>query len=188
MNINQIENTLILSSTETTGFRYLHVITQITLTAATRIHEAFTDNSSTKTLPSDGYYQIIEVMLPTTPGNYYYVVGNVIYSPTDEVVTVDELLALDPEDNGIDRNDTDFFTVYALNTYYINLLKAKFQNNICGCGCTKSDRLSIDPITIGLTLIEELNIYAMYYESQRIIEQLTKCVTGVNISNCNCND
>ena len=123
MNITQTENTLVLSSTETTDFRYLHVIQQLTLTATTRIHEAFTNNSSSKTLPSDGYYKITEIMMPSVPGNYYYIVGNVIYDPNGDPVTIDEVLALDPEDNGIDRNDTDFFTVYALNTYYINLLK-----------------------------------------------------------------
>lgn len=188
MNITQTENTLVLASTQTSGTRYLHVIQQVTLTATTIIHEVFTDSSSTKTLPSDGYYILTEFALPTTPGSHYYVIDDVIYSPTDEVVTVEELMALNAVDNGIDRNDTDFFTVYELNTYYVNLLKEKFQKVICGCGCTKNERLSIDPITMGLYLIEELNVYSMYYESQRIIEQLSRCSNGVNSSNCNCND
>lgn len=45
----------------------------------------------------------------------------------------------------------------------------------------------IDTLTMGLALIEELNVYAQYYESQRIMEQLNKCIGNIDATNCNCN-
>lgn len=187
MNITQTENTVNLSSTETTGYKYIHVIQQVTISSTNKIHEVFTFNTSSKALPSDGYYILIEMKMPTTPGNYYYIVNDIIYDPAGEPVTVSEVLLLDPVTYGIDRNDNDLFTVYVINEYYIKALKDRFQNIICGCiTCGSTSKLTMDTLEMGLALIEYLNIYSQYYESQRIIEQLGSCLS-ISTSTCNCN-
>lgn len=187
MNITQIENTITLASTQTSGYEYIHVIQQVTISATTVIHEVFTFNNSSKVLPSDGYYILIEMKMPTTPGDYYYIVDNVIYDPAGDPVTIAEVLLLNPVTYDIDRNDNDLFTIYVINEYYINALKARFQNIICGCTtCDTTSKLTMDTLEMGLALIEYLNVYSQYYESQRIIEQLGSCLS-ISTSTCNCN-
>jgi len=187
MNITQIENTITLSSTETSGYKYIHVIQQVTISSTTVIHEVFTFNNSSKVLPNDGYYILIEMKMPTTPGNYYYIVDDIIYDPTDNPVTIAEVLLLDPVTYGIDRNDNDLFTTYIITEFYIKYVKEKFQNIICGCTtCGPTNKLTMDTLEMGLALIEYLNIYSQYYESQRIVEQLGSCL-NISTSTCNCN-
>ena len=187
MNITQSQNIITITGTVTADYDYIHVIQQATIADTTSILESITNSISTKSLLADGYYQITEIKLPTTPGEYYYTNGTIVYDPNGDAISIANLLLVNPIGTNIVREDTDFITVYLLNTYYINLLKTKFLNGISGCECiNKSEKLTIDFLTMGLYLIESLVIAEQYNECQRIIEQLGIC-SGVVTPNCNCN-
>ena len=124
-----------------------------------------------------------------TPGTYYILedVVDQVIAPNGFPITITELLKIDPIVGGFARQDQDWFTYYQLHTYYINLIKSKFLNNICSCTCmSTNDKTMIDTLTMGLTLIDELLTFILYYEAERILEQLSAC-TGVVNTKCNCN-
>lgn len=186
MIITQVANTLTLTSTADAGFRYIHAIQKISVTETTLVSEEFTDSVSTFILTSDGYYNIIEIKLTTTPGDYYYITGDTAYSTTAVEITVEDLLDVTVSGTNIVRVDEDLFNKYNTNLYYINLLKSKFSRTICSCSCiSKADKLTIDTLTMGLTLIDSLVNGDQFYEAQRIIEHLGVCNSLIT-SNCNC--
>lgn len=190
MNINIYKNELTVSDTAVSVFKYVHTI-QLNNIAGTGVrYDKYTYDSSTTILATDGYYTITQIMLSLdqVPGTYYIIedVVDQIIGPSGFPITITELLAVDPLEGGFERQDQDWFTYYQLNDYYINLIKAKFLNNICNCGCINTqDKLMIDTLTMGLALIDELITYTKYYESERILEQLSKC-TGIVNTSCNC--
>lgn len=188
MNITKSKNTITITSSPVYATHtYIHVVQQITTTSEIIIHEAFTESISSKTLPSDGYYKVTEFWLPNTAGEGYYIIDSKVYTPTNEQISVEQLLDVNIAGTNIARVDQDLFNEYNLNDYYISLIKSKFLKNICNCDCLSAqDRRMIDTLTMGLSLIEVLNTYLQFYESQRIVEQLYKCQGVVN-TNCNCN-
>lgn len=191
MNINVYRNELTVSDTLVSVYKYIHVIQLNAVTGNSTQYVKYTHEASTTVLATDGYYTITQIMLPLAPvpGTYYIIedVVDQIIAPNGFPITVDQLLAVDPIAGGFDRQDVDWFTYYQLNDYYITLIKAKFLNNICNCGCINAqDKLMIDTLTMGIALLDELITYAQYYEAERILEQLSKC-TGIVNTNCNCN-
>lgn len=189
MNITQTENVLTLTSPVESGFRYIHTIQKVTITETTLVNKVFTDSISSYTMPSDGYYIITEIKLTTTPGQYYYIVGDIVYSSLGVEISVENLLAISVSGTNILRIDTDLLNKYNTNLYYVNLIKNKFLKIICTCDCiSKSDKLTIDTLTMGLVLIENLVLNLQFYEAQRIIENLGICNNLiVSNPNCNCN-
>lgn len=192
MNININQNELTVSDTEVSSSKYIHVVQLLGVGGPSTIYQSYTYDSSTFTLAADGYYTITQMMLPTTvsPGDYYILEGvtDQIIDPSGNAISIATLLEVDPTGTTITRQDEEWFGDYIIRTYYINLLKKKYLNNICNCDCiSKQDKLMIDTLTMGLALIEELNVYAQYYESERIMEQLNKCIGNINATNCNCN-
>ena len=194
MNINVYKNELTISDTEVSGYKYIHVIQLNTVTGPGTQYVKYTHNSSTTVLASDGYYTLTQMRLPTTavPGTYYIVEGpeggaDQVIAPNGSVISINDLLLVDPIGTTITKTIEYWFSYYALHTYYVNLIKAKFLKNVCNCDCiSPTDRLTIDSLTMGLTLIKELTTYAQYNEAQRIVEQLNKC-TGIVTTSCNCN-
>lgn len=186
MTITQINNTITLTSTASVGFRYIHTVQKVTLTETTLISEVFTDGVSTFVLPSDGYYIITEIKLTTTPGDYYYITGDIVFSTVATEISVEDLLEVDITNTNIERVDEDWFNKYNTNLYYINLIKSKFTRTICSCSClSRTDKLTLDTLMMGLTLIESLVINEQFNEANRIIEQLGVC-NNLITSNCNC--
>jgi len=192
MNVNIYQNQVTISDTEVSSSKYIHVVQLLGVNGPSTRYENYTYTSSTFTLAVDGYYTITQLMLPTTPdpGTYYILEGvtDQIINPDGDPISISQLLEVDPTGTTITREDEEWFGDYLIRTYYINLLKKKYLNNICNCDCiNKQDKLMIDTLTMGLALIEELNVYTQYYESQRIIEKLNKCLGNINATNCDCN-
>jgi len=189
MNIIQTANVLTLTSSAESGFRYIHTIQKISIAETTLENEIFTDSISSYTMPSDGYYIITEIKLTTIPGQYYYITGDTVYSSLGVEISIEDLLLLDVSGTNIVRIDTDLLNKYNTDLYYINLIKNKFLKTICACDCiSKSDKLTIDTLTMGLALIENLVLNLQFYEAQRIIEHLGICNNLiVSNPNCNCN-
>ena len=185
MQIVQTNNTLSMTSTPQAGFKFVHIINKVTITLEEIIHDTITDSISSKTLTYDGYYQVSEMKLTTTPGNYYYITGDVIYLNGD-VKTSEDLFNADPNTGGFTRTDYDIINTYNLNTYYTNLLKSAFTKDLCGCGClSKYERTTLDVLIMGMELINQLTLIENYFEVQRIIERLSIC-TGLLTSGCDC--
>jgi len=191
MNINIYKNELTVSDTMVSGYKYIHVIQLNGITGPGTQYVKYTHESSTTTLATDGYYTVTQMKLPLTqtPGTYYIIEGTVdqVIGPDEIPISIKDLLLVNPVGTTIVRQDQDIFMIYLLKTYYTNLIRSKFLKNICNCDCiSKQDRLMIDTLTMGLALIEELNVYSQYYESQRLVELLWRC-SGTVITNCNCN-
>lgn len=188
MNISQVDNTLNISSTAYSGYTYIHAIQSVTINEVILVNDVFTTAASSYNFLTDGYFIIIEIKLPTTPGEYYYISDEIIYNPEGEEITVEQLLDIDVTDTNISRVDEDYTTIYYLNDYYLALLRSKYLKNICNCGCgciDKQDKVRLDTLTMGLDLIEALIGKAQYYEVQRIVEKLMICF-GIVENNCNC--
>jgi len=187
MNISQTNNTLVLTSLLSAGYSFVHAIIKIGLTEDELVFSNITNSESSFDLETDAYFNVVEIKLPTTSGAGYYISGNVIYDPLDQVVTVEELLATDTAGTNIERDDNDLISTYFLNTYYINLIKSKFLKDICNCACLdKSSKLMIDTLTMGLTLIDKLEENMLFNEANRIINQLSVCTNITPKSDCNC--
>lgn len=187
MNITQTNAIITITSTTNSNYKYVHVIQRVAINETTIISDVITTSSSSYTLGYDGYFIITEFRLPTNDGSDYWTDGTFIYDPSG-VISVEELMALDPEVANLTRTDEDHVSLYFLNNYYINLLKSKYLKNICNCGCgciDKQDKIKLDTLTMGLDLIEALLTKAQYYEVQRIIEKLMVCF-GMVDNNCNC--
>lgn len=183
MTVTLANNIVTITSVTATGYYFVHYIQQVLTTGVSTIHNVITATSSIKTLPADGYYQVSEIKLPSTPGAYYYTDGTLLYNPSGVVISFADLLALDPVVAGLTRTDQNIFSYYEVNTFYINSIKNKFLNNCC---CSQSDNALIDYLTMGLTLIPNLISLSYYYEAQRIVELLDRCSSSTPIS-CNCN-
>ena len=189
MNVSQSENKLNIVSTDSgVYYKYIHVIQDVRINSIEIVSEVYTTSVSYYTFPYDGYFKISEIKLPTTSGNYYWVNDEVIYDPSGNVISVEELLEVDPTGTNIVRNDLDYITLYFLRDYYLKLLKSKYLKNICNCGCgciDKQDKVKLDTLTMGLDLIEALMAQYQYYEVQRIIEKMMVCF-GIVSNDCNC--
>jgi len=190
MNITQNENNIVITSTENSSYSYVHVIQDVSTLDTTIINNTFTNSTSTYNFTTDGYFIITELKLPKGISlYYYYILNGVIYNLSDEVVTVEELMNMDPDEiPGLIREDLDYLSLYLLREYYLNLLKSKYLKNICNCGCAcidRIDKVKLDTLTMGLDLIEALESKFQYYEIQRIVEKLSSCF-GIITSNCNC--
>lgn len=188
MDITQTDNRISIVSPSVAGYTYIHVIQDITIAKATIVSETFTDSVSYYTFESDGYFVITEFKLPETAGSGYYIISEKIYDPTDQQISVATLMEVDTEYTNILRIDEDHMTKYYLSDYYLRLLKEKYLKNICNCGCSCIDKIGkveLDTLTMGLDLIEALEIKHQYYEVQRIVEKLSICF-GLIMPNCNC--
>lgn len=185
MLIVKTNNILSMTSTPATGYKFVHIINKVTITVETIIHDEITDSISSKTLTDDGYYQVAEIKLTTTPGNYWYITGDTIYLNGVEKTSA-ELFAADPNTGGITRTDYDIINTYILSNYYTNLLKSAFTKDLCVCGCTdKYERITMDVLIMGMELINQLTLIENYYEVQRIIERLSVC-NNLLTSGCDC--
>lgn len=188
MNITQTGAKLSIISTESVGYRYVHVVQDVTIAATTIVSDEYTDSISYYTLPTDGYYIVTEMKIPTTPGDYYYIVDDVVFNADDQAITISALMEVDTIGTSIVRVDEDYISMYHLEAYYLSLLKSKYLANICNCGCgciDKQDKIKLDTLTMGLDLIEALLAKVQYHEVQRIVEKLSVCF-GLMIKNCNC--
>lgn len=183
MNVTLTNNVVGITSVAEAGYKFIQTIQQVLTTATSLVHNVIVDESSSKTLPADGYYIVSDIKLPTTPGSYYYTDGYVIYDPTGAVISYATLLAVDPVIGGFTRNDQNIFCYYTINTTYINAIKSKFLNRTCCCNPEYKGLL--DYFTMGLTLIPILVAASSYNEAQRIIELLTACSAN-NVIDCNC--
>ena len=187
MNISKNNNELTLTSIVSAGYLYVHAIIKIGVEEDEIIFDDITESESVYTLTQDGYFNVVEIKLPTSSGVGYYILGDVIYDPLDQPMTVAELLATDVTVTNIERDDNDLISTYFLNDYYIKLIKAKFLKDICNCACLdKSSKLMIDTLTMGLTLISKLEENMLFNEANRIINQLSVCTNITPNSDCNC--
>ncbi len=190
MNVTSSQNTVTISDTELSGYKYIHVLQHVKVADDGLQNSNFSYTSSSFTLAYDGYYQITQIKLPTTPGTYYYILEGVtdqIIDPNGDVISLDTLLEVDPTGTTIVKTDQDYFTTYLLHEEYISLLTNKFVKNMCNCDCiSKQDKLTIDTISMGLDLITVLSTYFKYNEAERIVEMLYNCLS-IAPSNCNCN-
>ena len=188
MNVSQSDAKLNIVSTESFSYAYVHVVQDVRIAETTVVHDEITDSVSYYTLQSDGYFIITEMKLPTTAGAYYWIGGDYIYDPGGNLITVEELLAVDPTGTSITREDLDYISLYYLNDYYLKLLKTKYLKNICNCGCgciDNMDKVKLDTLTMGLDLMEALQEKVQYYEIQRIAENMMVCY-GIVDNSCNC--
>lgn len=144
----------------------------------TILHTEFSDNF-TYELPSDGYYRITEIILPS---GGYYTDGTYFYNASAEVITTETLL------DAVTAEDIEDFIHYNyLKTYYKDLLKNSFLKCICTCsGKEHANRKVIDTISMGIFLLELLIEEELLYEADRIINSLNTC-NYINYSNCSCN-
>lgn len=187
MNVSQLQNTLTITSTIASGYKYVHYIIKVNLEDEVVKQTEITESISTYTMLQDGYYKIVELRLPTTSGSGYYITGTTIYSPSNVVLSPEELLLVDVTGTNIIRDGSDIIVTYYLNEYYINIIKSKFLKNICSCAClTAVDKVLIDTLTMGLVLITKLEENSQYHEANRIISQLSSCSNIQNDANCNC--
>jgi len=185
MLIVKTNNVLSMTSTPTSGYKFVHIINKVTITVETIIHDEITDSVSSKTLTDDGYYQVVEMKLTTTPGTGYYITEDKIYFNGIEKTSSDLFIA-DPNIGGFTRTDYDVVNIYILSNYYLNLLKSTFTKDLCICGCaSKYERITMDILVMGIELINQLTIIKNYYEVQRIIERLSIC-NGLLTSGCDC--
>lgn len=189
MNITNNNNTLLLSSTIDVGFKYIHSVIKVNIEDEELVFESITDSESSFVLSTDGYYKITEIKLPTTTGGGYYISGETIYNPSSQVILVEDLLLVDPIGTNIIRTDYNHIFIYFLNKYYTDLLNSQLLKQLkCGCqSVNKTDKTTIDILTMGLILIEKLIENLMFYEANRIIYKLSLCSNMVNYPNCNCN-
>lgn len=192
MNTSITTNILTITDTEVTEYKYIHVVQLNSINGVVTKYTNYTHESSVYTILSDGYYKIIQLKLPlaVVEGTYYIVENpsDVVIDPNGDVISIDELLSVDPTGTTIVRTETTFFTSYLLHTYYINLLKTKFQSNLCSCCNNITNNTQIDALTMGFALIDELVSSNMLNEAERIIELLNRCTnTTTSTSNCNCN-
>lgn len=189
MNVSQSENKLnIVSADSGTYYKYIHVVQSVRINGTEIVSDEYTTSVSYYTLPFDGYFIVTEIKLPTTPGNYYYLSGEFIYDPEGNMITVEQLMTVDPAGTSIVREDLDYISLYYLEDYYLKLLKGKYLKNICNCGCgciDKQDKVRLDTLTMGLDLIESLLAKLQYFEVQRIVEKLMVCF-GMVANDCNC--
>ena len=188
MTITQTGSMLELTSPVVTDYAYVHYYLNVNSSDVVTDSAQVTDSFSYLDLTEDSYYQLVEILLPTTPGTGYYISGQSIYDPDDVMITTDELLAIYPTTGtNIVRTQYDWISTYFLNEYYINLLKSKYLKNICSCNCfSKTDKVLIDALTMGFILIDALKLASQYYEANRIIDQLAVCTNTVTGTPCNC--
>jgi hypothetical protein len=189
MNLTQSDETLNIISQESSPYRYIHVVQDVTILETTIVNDEFTNSVSYYNFTTDGYFIITEIKLPVTPvEGGYYISGDSVFDPEGVEITVEDVMALSPENTNIIREDQEYITLYFLQDYYLGLLKAKYLKNICACGCgciDKQDKVQLDTLTMGLDLIEALQAKFQYYEVQRIVEKLLVCF-GLQMTNCNC--
>lgn len=188
MNISQIEEVLHLVSIETNGYGFIHVIQDVRIHETTVAKDIFTNSSSTYTFLSDGYFIITEIKLPLVSGTGYYINGESVYNPNGQEISIEDLLLINPSTSNIVRSDQNYISLFLLKDYYLKLLKTKYLKNICNCGCgciDKIDKVQLDTLTMGLDLIEALEVKSQYFEIQRIVEKLSVCF-GLITSDCNC--
>lgn len=188
MNITQSGNILTITSIETSSYTYIHVLQKVSTTDTIIYDYEFTDSFSTYTLAVDGYFIISEIKLPITPGYGYYISNNTIFDSDNNTVSIQELLDLEILDTNIVREDINYFSTNIINSYYINYIQSNYVNNLCsGKLLSSQDKITIDSLTMGLSIIQCLiECGEQYYEAQRIIEKLSLC-TGIINTNCNCN-
>ena len=188
MKIEQSSNVLTLTSTTVSGHKYVHALQKVTTLTTTYYSGTFTENVSTISLSTDGYYIVSEIRLPdAVSANNYYILNNKIYNNLGVEISIEELLAVDPTGTNIIRTDYDQVSYHFINDYMINLIKQTFLKGICGCSCsTRDNKQTIDTIIMGIEVLKNLIEFNLYLEAERIIENLGIC-TGILNANCNCN-
>lgn len=188
MEIEQHADTLTLTSITVSGHKYIHTVQKVTTTNTIFYSGIFTENISTIALSTDGYYIISEIRLPEaviTTG--YYIQNDKIYNSTGTEVSIEDLLKVNTTGTNIIRNDYDYLSYYYLDKYNIDLIKSTFLKGMCSCGCSsRIGNQTIDTLVMGLEVLKNLVDYNLYYEAQRVIEQLSVCTGEIN-SSCNCN-
>lgn len=187
MEINRSSNVLSFSSEILTGYAYVHSMQKVTTKDTTLVWSDITDSLSSTSVSVDSYYIISEIRLPDhIVTNGYYTINDKIYDLNGNEISVEQLLATSILNTNIIRVDTNYVFYYYIETYYIDLLKSRFQETINSCAClNKQDKITIDTLTMGLDIIKYLIPYELYNEIQRVIEQLSVC-TGTITNNCAC--
>lgn len=189
MDILQTNNTILVSNPMLIDFKYVYSLIKITTEDEELISSSVVISETSFLLTEDGHYKIVSAWITTIPGSGYYISGDTVYNSLNQPLTVEELLALDPSGTNISWEEEHYISTYYINEYYIDLLNSKFVKQLkCGCEfISKSDKIMIDTLTMGLTLIEKLIENSLYYEAGRILEKLLICARLVNPPNCNCN-
>ena len=188
MKIEQFSETLTLTSITVSGHKYIHALQKVTSTDTTYYSGIFTENVSTIAFATDGYYIISEIRLPEQViSNGYYTLNDIKYDPTANTITIENLLKVDITGTNIIRTDYNYLSYYYINKYNIDLIKQTFLKGICNCGCsTRTGGQTIDTLIMGIEVLKNLVDYELYYEAQRVVEQLGIC-TGILTTSCNCN-
>lgn len=186
MIITRTDNTITLDSAVAAGYTYVHITQKITTLETTIFDDAISESSTDVAILTDGYYIFTEIKLPITGGSGYYISGDTVYDASNNEVSIDTLLTLYTGDSNILREDYDYIFYNYLYTYYINLIKARFLKNMCGCNCSSIDRVTLDTLTMGFAVLDQLIEYEQFTEAVRIIEQLSVCSNIIN-TNCSCN-
>lgn len=186
MEIEQHGDTLTLTSPTISSHKYIHIIQKVTSTNTTFYSGVFSENISSIALTTDGYYILTEIRLPEIITVGYYIQNDKIYNNGVEI-SIEDLLKIDVEGTNILRTDSDYLSYYYINKYNIDLIKTTFLKGICNCGCsTREGNQTIDTLVMGIEVLKSLVDYNLYYEAQRVVEQLSICTGEIN-SNCNCN-
>jgi hypothetical protein len=112
--------------------------------------------------------------------------NGMIYDVNDLTVTIEDLLA--DQTLGATKTEIDYVSMYLIKIFYTNLIKTKYLQGLCTCGCaTAIEKITVDSLTMGLIIADELLLNNQYFEVQNIIEKLEVCAGYTSISNCNCN-
>jgi len=192
MEIIQTSNTLAIFGSVVTGYSNIYILQKIDplTTLPTNIAVSVSTGGTSFNLPSDGYYAVNKFTLSTDTNSLgYYIVGQAVYVPGGTTWIQSALYNLltvsNPSTVGITLEVTYYFTYYAIQTYYLNLLKAKFLKDLCSCGCDSNDKVLIDTFTMGIEVLKNLIQYSQYNEASRIVSILSTCSGVVNTS-CNC--
>jgi hypothetical protein len=172
-------NNIVITSTPSAGYGHVHIIQKITSSTETIVNSVIGDSSTFPTTV-DGYYIVTEIILPTADGGSYFIDGDEIKLGTASVILSDLLDLVAAE------TTTELVLYYYLNIYYINLIKSKLLKNLCSCACMSlSDKLTLDTLTMGLTIIPILEADSQFVEMGRMVDQLSVC-TGITNTGCAC--
>ena len=187
MEISTSNNIIYVSNTPTLGYKYVHFLQKLNNKDTLLKDYSVTDNVSNIILPEDGLYNVTSVrIINSNVENSYYIEDDEVFDNLGNLIVVEDLLNVTHA--SLIKETEVTFLIYYLKNFYTNLLESKIFKNIYDCNCqeSKTDKVLIDTLTMGLEVLKILVEHEQFHEAQRIVEKLTTCNKAINL-NCNCN-
>ena len=137
-------------------------------------------------LNGDGLYTLAKIKVPTDNSKpcYYY---NTKFYYNDEVIDIEEMLSLNPEDTLINIEYYSFYQICNLKKCYVQAAKEVLDSvKRCSTNSLNSLIYKRDLLWSTLNVITYMAENEQYDEADELIKKVTECNGLCNTNKCNC--